>query len=102
MCENSWGDLQPAGYQGGIFDVEGRGEAEASFVNGREELYVVLRREFSVKPLFVEVDRHVVERCGSGGVEAHGASGEGGVTGCSGSPQGLCDVVCEALATELL
>ena len=66
------------------------------------EVYVVLRCKFGVKPLFVEVDRHVVERCGGGGVEAHGASGEGGVTGCSGSPQGLCDVGCEASAAELL
>ena len=52
-------------------------------------------------PLFVEVDGHVVEGGGCGGVDAHGASGKGRVTGCGGAPESLCHMRCKALAVEL-
>ena len=76
MCEYGWGDLLPASNKGSILDVQGGCKAEASVGDGRKELDVVLRCECGVVPLFVEVDGHVVEGGGCGGVDAHGAGGK--------------------------
>ena len=89
--------LLPTGNEGGVFDLECGSEAKPPVVYGSEELYVVIRCEFCVQPLFVQCHSNGVEVGGGPLVESDGAGGEGGVACRGGTPEGLGYVGGESL-----
>ena len=90
-CVGEYGrcDLLPAGDEGSVFELESGSEAKTTFVDGGEELYVVVGVELCVEPLFVQGDRNGVKFSGGSGVEPDGTGSESSVACCGGAPEGL-------------